>query len=233
MMNLILNTPPLNVYEHMALDETLVSLRPADITLRFYRWAPGSAVTFGYAQNYRDVCKLAAAHGITQGIVRRPTGGGVVFHTDDLTFSLVFPSTLRPSEIYEKFHAFAQANLAQAGQTQTALEGPVAKAAYRPGSPAGASACFQNPVENDVLNQRGEKILGGALRRFGTTLLYQGSLQVSGARENPRYKAALIAAVRQFFAQDLTPAAAEKSWILKARQLAQTQYQTPAWEEKF
>ena len=232
-MNLILNTPPLNAYEQMALDESLVSLRPEEITLRFYRWTPGPAVTFGYAQAYKDVCRLAAARGITQFIVRRPTGGGVVFHEDDLTFSLVFPSALRPVEIYEKFHACAQANLAKAGQTRTALEGPVAKEAYRPGSSSGASACFQNPVENDVLNASGEKILGGALRRFGTTLLYQGSLQVSGARDNPRYKAALIAAVRQFFAQDLAPCAAEKSWLIQARELAQTQYSSLAWQEKF
>ena len=232
-MNLILNTPPLNAYEQMALDESLVSLRPEEITLRFYRWTPGPAVTFGYAQAYKDVCRLAAARGITQYIVRRPTGGGVVFHEDDLTFSLIFPSFLRPVEIYEKFHAFVQANLAQTGHTETALEGPVAKEAYRPSSSTGASACFQNPVENDVLNQRGEKILGGALRRFGSMLLYQGSLQMPGVRENPRYKTALIAAVRQFFAQDLMPAAAKEAWLIQARELANTQYQTTAWQEKF
>lgn len=232
-MNLILNTPPLNAYEQMALDETLIFLRPAEVTLRFYRWTPGPAVTFGYAQPVQSVRALAAARGITQFVVRRPTGGGVVFHEDDLTFSLVFPSALRPVEIYEKFHAYAQANLAQAGQTHTALEGPVAKEVYRPGSPSGASACFQNPVENDVLNQRGEKILGGALRRFGSTVLYQGSLQVPGARENPRYKAALIASVRQFFAQDFAPVSAEKSWLIQARELADTQYKTTAWQEKF
>lgn len=232
-MNLILNTPPLNVYEHMALDETIVSFRPMEITLRLYRWTPGPAVTFGYAQPVQSVRALAHARGITQGIVRRPTGGGVVFHTDDLTFSLVFPSALRPAEIYEKFHAFVQANLAQAGHTQTALKGQVAKEAYRPSSPTGASACFQNPVQNDVLNQSGEKILGGALRRFGTMLLYQGSLQTPGARENPHYKTALIEATRQFFAQDLSPAAVTQSCLEQARRLAYTQYQTAAWEEKF
>lgn len=232
-MHLIVNTPPLTVYEHMALDETLVSLRPAEITLRFYHWAPGPAVTFGYAQAYKDVCRLAAARGLTHEMVRRPTGGGVVFHTDDLTFSLIFPSTLRPVEIYEKFHACAQANLAKAGQTRTALEGPVAKEAYRPGSSGAASACFQNPVENDVLNQRGQKILGGALRRFGTTLLYQGSLQIPGARENPVYKHAMIQSVRQFFAQDLQPMHAAQHWLNSARQLADHQYRLAAWQEKF
>ena len=217
----------------MALDETLVSARPEEITLRFYHWTPGPAVTFGYAQPVQSVRALAQARGITQQIARRSTGGGVVFHIDDLTFSLVFPSALRPAEIYEKFHTFVQANLAQAGQTTTALEGPVSKEAYRPSSPAGASACFQNPVENDVLNQAGSKILGGALRRFGTMLLYQGSLQIPGARENPAYKHAIIQSVRQFFAQDLQPAHLREDWLVQARSLAVNQYQTVSWEEKF
>ena len=217
----------------MALDETLVSLRPAEITLRFYRWTPGPAVTFGYAQPVKSVRALAAARGISGPCVRRPTGGGVVFHEDDLTFSLIFPSTLRPAEIYAKFHACAQAALAHAGQTKTSLERAVDKEAYRPACGQGASACFINPVENDVLNASGEKILGGALRRFGTTLLYQGSLQVPGARENTRCKTALIEATRQFFAQDLCPSGAEPCVLAQARELAKTQYQTLAWEEKF
>ena len=232
-MNLILNTPLLNAYEHMALDETLVLLRPAEITLRFYRWTPGAAVTFGYAQPVKSVRALAAQRGINGPCVRRPTGGGVVFHEDDLTFSLVFPSALRPAEIYEKFHTLVRCWLERAGQTNTSLEGVVAKEAYRPASTQGASACFINPVENDVLNASGEKILGGALRRFGSTVLYQGSLQLPGARENSVYKTALIETTRQFFAQDLCPARVSLPVLEQARALAVNQYQTAAWEEKF
>ena len=232
-MNLIVNTPALTVYEHMALDETLVALRPSEITLRFYHWAPAPAVTFGYAQAARAVRILAAQKGIEKNIARRPTGGGVVFHIDDLTFSLIFPSSLSPTEIYAKFHACVHRTLAQAGALQTRLEGAVDKAAYRPGNAQGASACFINPVKDDVIGQSGEKILGGALRRFGSSMLYQGSLQLPGARQNPAYKHALIEAARQFFAQDFLPVRAEADWLARARQLAKTQYESAAWGEKF
>ena len=48
-------TPALNVFEHMALDETLAeSVLPGPV-LRFYHWAPGPAVTFGYSQFYAFV----------------------------------------------------------------------------------------------------------------------------------------------------------------------------------
>lgn len=56
-MNLLLSAPALNVYEQMALDECLVRTRPDDITLRFYRWTDGPAVTFGYSQFAHEVQK--------------------------------------------------------------------------------------------------------------------------------------------------------------------------------
>ena len=50
-----------------------------------------------------------------------------------------------------------------------------------PRGPIGASQCFVQPVALDILTEAG-KILGGAIRRYGTTVLYQGSLQLPEAR---------------------------------------------------
>ena len=50
-----------------------------------------------------------------------------------------------------------------------------------PRGPCGASQCFVQPVALDILTEAG-KILGGAIRRYGTTVLYQGSLQLPEAR---------------------------------------------------
>ena len=47
------------------------------------------------------------------------------------------------------------------------------------------------------------------------------------------YKTAVINAVREFLAADLTPARAEQSLLQAARKLAQTQYAQLAWTEKF
>lgn len=232
-MNILLASAALNVYEQMALDETLVRVRPHGVTLRFYRWTEGPAVTFGYAQFVREVRRALQERRFAGPYARRPTGGGVVFHEGDLTFSLVFEAPGRPADIYKNFHAQVHAQLARLGQPGTVFHKPLSASAYAPSVNHTASACFVNPVENDLLSPSGEKILGGALRRFGTTVLYQGSLQVPGARENPACKRAVIEAVRHFLATDLHPCAAPEAWLLQARRLAREQYAAPEWTEKF
>ncbi|MCQ2410531.1 MAG: hypothetical protein MJ053_03265 [Elusimicrobiaceae bacterium] len=217
----------------MALDEHAVRVRPGAVTLRFYNWTDGPAVTFGYAQFVSEVRRgLEAAH-FTGPYARRPTGGGVVFHTDDLTFSLVFSSEDRPAEIYQKLHGFILSQLTQAGLAACALTTALPAAAYAPSVNHQASACFVRPVENDLLAENGQKILGGAIRRFGTSVLYQGSLQRPGARTNPLLKRAVIEGVRQFLAIDLHPVCCAPEELQAAKALASLQYNTLAWTEKF
>ena len=231
-MNLLLNTPALNVYEHMALDETVVKFRPADVSLRFFHWDCAAAVTYGYAQSYQDVRRVLP-EGFSGSATRRPTGGGIVFHEDDLTFSLVFQHPGKPTDIYQNLHAQIVRSLIGRGKKGISLEGSVSKESYRPSQNHLANACFVNPVENDVLAADGHKILGGALRRFGTTVLYQGSLQVPGARTVPLFKQTIIEAVRAFLAVDLKPCSMDDALLQSARVLARKCYQTSAWKEKF
>ena len=59
---LIIETPPLDVYEQMAADEALCETLPAPYVLRFYNWkAPG--ITFGYSQRRKAVAE--AYFGVT------------------------------------------------------------------------------------------------------------------------------------------------------------------------
>ncbi len=232
-MDVLLITPPLNVYEHMALDEQIVHLRPQAVTLRFYNWTDRQAVTFGYAQFVKEVKQALATPDFRGDYTRRPTGGGVVFHTDDLTFSLVFPAQERPTEIYKKLHGFIFEALARVGIKGRMLTNKLPAAAYAPSVNHEASACFIRPVENDVLQENGQKILGGAIRRFDTTVLYQGSLQLPGARTNPVLKRAVIDGVRAFLAADLRPTPCCAGRLAAVRQQAVLQYQSPSWVEKF
>ena len=232
-MNLLLTTAALNVYEQMALDEAMVRARPTQITLRFYNWVPGPAVTFGYAQFLHQVHQSVT--GVFSGapLCRRPTGGGVVYHQDDLTFSVVFPTQEKPGEIYRNLHGSIQAALTLSGLNSTIFAQKLPATAYAPSQHQQASTCFTNPVENDLLRNDGQKMLGGAIRRFGSTVLYQGSLQTTGARENPAFKQAITCAVRSFLNADLSIERVADSLLQQARLLAQNQYQTSAWTEKF
>lgn len=175
----ILKTGAMDVFEHMALDE-IMGLNPMDgFTVRFYNWK-GGGVTFGYAQNWNEVKRQIPApqHSFA---ARRPTGGGVVYHGADLTFSCVFKSPVKFSatDIYGKLHTAVNSGLAQRG-INAGLCGKEGSD-YKPSVNNTASACFTNPVNSDIM-QNGSKILGGALRRFGNSVLYQGSLLFDGVR---------------------------------------------------
>ncbi|MBO7237927.1 MAG: hypothetical protein J6U96_01375 [Elusimicrobiaceae bacterium] len=222
-------TPALTVFEQMALDEVLTHANAHGPVLRFYHWTDGPAVTFGYSQFYNSVqSQLTPDKGPA---CRRPTGGGIVFHGADLTFSLIFESELRPSEIYARLHGAIENALAQV-QLQSTRQGAVSAAVYAPATNGIASGCFANPVKDDLL-VNGKKILGGAIRRFGTQILYQGSLQCENARTHPVFRRAVVQAVQQMLAVQFETKPVAEELLKQARELALSQYQTTAWTEKF
>src|SRR5436853_7239892 len=88
---------------NMAIDEALLETAAVP-TIRFYQW-DHPALSFGYFGRFADV----ANHSNDRDHVRRWTGGGIVFHGDDLTYLVVVPASEQAfSEssisIYEKIH---------------------------------------------------------------------------------------------------------------------------------
>ena len=77
---------------NMAADEAIlaaVSRGEQPPTLRLYGWVP-PCLSLGYGQHAREVdrARLAA---LGWDIVRRPTGGSAILHTDELTYSVALP----------------------------------------------------------------------------------------------------------------------------------------------
>lgn len=218
---------PRDVFEQMALDEAILDHSPAGSTvLRFYRWS-APAVTFGYGQSFELASALAGAGG-TSGIslARRPTGGGLVFHDGDVTFSLVFdwPRLVSPEEIYGKIHGAVGAGLRSAGFPCRLAEG------LEPAAPALAGACFTGPQPLDLIAS-GRKALGGALRRRGERGLYQGSLRPEpwGADPADIERAAekgLAGLDGYSLRKDLEP-----EWI-KAAEAGASRYRSPDWNRR-
>jgi lipoate-protein ligase A len=78
----------------MAIDEAILSTivkRSSAPTLRFYAWSP-PCLSLGRNQPLTDV-DYAACHSAGISVVRRPTGGRAILHTDELTYSVVLPQT--------------------------------------------------------------------------------------------------------------------------------------------
>ena len=99
---------------NMAIDEALLEFA-ARASIRFYRW-DHPAVSFGYFGKYVAV----AEHVPQRDLVRRWTGGGIVFHGDDLTYSMVIPSgdpafDESSISVYEKVHCALRNALAANG----------------------------------------------------------------------------------------------------------------------
>lgn len=166
---LLLQSGPRTAADNMAVDEVLLeaSSQLARPLLRFYSWTE-TAATFGYFQKFRDVERMTRL----RPLVRRPTGGGLVPHDADWTYSLVFPPTdpwyvLKAVESYRRMHEWIQASFARAGLTtelsSTRREEP-------------SSQCFIGAEQFDLLWQ-GRKIAGAAQRRTRQGLLIQGSIQ--------------------------------------------------------
>jgi lipoate-protein ligase A len=161
---LILEENPRPAADNMAIDEALF-LTAACPVLRFYRWIRPS-VSFGYFTPWKEVAPRFAG----RDLVRRWTGGGIVEHGKDLTYSLICPggkSLPRTSEFYRFVHLGIARILLESGS-------PVEVAEQT--DPARSRVCFEKAVQFD-LQLRGEKIAGAAIRRNSKGLLLQGSIQ--------------------------------------------------------
>ncbi len=154
---------------NMALDEALLhSVAALNFPiLRFYAWTEPAA-TFGYFQHYAEI----AAWTNLRPLIRRPTGGGLVPHDHDWTYSIILPPAnpwheLRAAESYLRLHQWVTAALRAAG-----IPAELAPTARKeiPGQ------CFAGAEQHDVL-LNGQKIAGAAQRRTREGMLIQGSIQ--------------------------------------------------------
>ncbi|MCX6894101.1 MAG: octanoyltransferase, partial [Verrucomicrobia bacterium] len=103
---LLLNSGKCAAAFNMALDEALLEALPrlARPVLRFYGWTQ-PATTFGYFQKFTEIERATAL----RPLIRRPTGGGLVPHDADWTYSLAFPAghewhALAATDSYRRVH---------------------------------------------------------------------------------------------------------------------------------
>lgn len=165
----ILNSGPGDPAFNMALDEALLesAARIGQPVLRFYGWTQPAA-SFGYFQKIAVVEKAT----LLRPLVRRPTGGGIVPHATDWTYSLTMPAghewyRLKAEESYRRMHRWVRAAFGEVGvETELALD-------TRKPAPG---HCFAGHETHDVMWQE-RKIAGAAQRRTRSGLLIQGSVQ--------------------------------------------------------
>jgi len=157
---------------NMARDQALLLAygHPAMPRFRHYGWSH-PAYTFGFAQKWGEELETLRQSG--HEVIRRETGGGLVDHRQDWTYTLVIPALHplgqeAPVEVYAGLHTC----LAEA---LVALQVEVRLQAAPPAEPAsGFRACFRQTEQFDVILPDGIKIAGAAQRRKKAGFLIQG-----------------------------------------------------------
>jgi len=87
----LLQTGYLSAAENMAIDRAILVAHSKGLvppTVRFYGWKP-AAISLGYFQQLQEEVDLDACNNFGVEYVRRITGGGAVFHEDELTYSII------------------------------------------------------------------------------------------------------------------------------------------------
>lgn len=219
----LLNSGPGMPDLNMALDEALLesASRLGRPILRFYNWTEPAA-TFGYFQHVAEIERTT----LLRPLIRRPTGGGLVPHDADWTYSLTFPPghdwyEYRAEESYRRVHEWIQSAFALLG-----VEAELATCCkkFAPGQ------CFIGHEKHDLL-WHGRKIAGAAQRRNKQGLLIQGSVQpppISIARLDWERAMTEVASPPAPWAK-LTP---DSCLTARATELKETKYSQPAYNRK-
>ena len=176
----LLISPPAHGAWNMAVDEAVletVGRGGALPTLRLYAWEP-ACLSLGYAQPMSDV-DLPRLQARGWDVVRRPTGGRAVLHTDELTYSVIAP----PDEprlagtVLASYHRLADALVEALNLLNMRVEvhENVAATRHADANPV----CFEVPSTYEITVD-GKKLVGSAQARRKEGVLQHGSLPLSG-----------------------------------------------------
>jgi lipoate-protein ligase A len=206
---------PRSAAANMAIDEALLETAKVP-SIRFYQWK-SPALSFGYFGKFANV----ANHLAERDLVRRWTGGGIVFHGDDLTYSIIIPASAAISaasskSIYAVIHTALCDALNIHGQRAELAQDESLKL---------SEVCFANPVSADVM-VNGRKVAGAAQRRAHAGLLHQGSIQY----------VSLGNGLAERFVKELSEVRNEKSLnkslLARAEKIAEQKYSTQNWLQR-
>jgi len=162
---------------NMAVDEAIMlGIRDgtSEPTVRFYDWDPPT-VSCGYNQSFAQEVdfELIAKEGF--GFVRRPTGGRVVLHNNEITYSVIAPITGRFSggltASYSEISKALATGLQLMGIDVEFEKGNLNSSAQR----ESYNPCFSSSSRYELVVDK-KKIVGSAQVRKDGILLQHGSI---------------------------------------------------------
>ena len=176
----LLITPPAQGAWNMAVDEAILDAIGSGQslpTLRLYAWEP-ACLSLGYAQPVADV-DLPRLQARGWELVRRPTGGRAVLHTDELTYAVIAPlnEPRVAGTVLESYRRLAQALVEALNLLRLPVEVNENSRAAHTSVPN--PVCFEVPSTYEITVD-GKKLVGSAQARRKEGVLQHGSLPLTG-----------------------------------------------------
>ncbi|MEM6885734.1 MAG: hypothetical protein AAF571_11930 [Verrucomicrobiota bacterium] len=209
-----------NAARNMATDEALMQLITQPV-LRFYRWSE-PAMTIGYFQKWIEVPE-------GRPFARRYTGGGLVDHKADFTYSIIVPKehpldARGTSSSYEDIHRAVASGLLREGFDVEVV--PTT-------DPDPHSECFQRAVKFDVVSSTGNmKIAGAAQRRSRTGTLHQGSIIPGGIFDWESLSHSLQSQIAPLLGDTVVVSELNQAEQTLTSELTQNRYSTKEWNQQ-
>jgi len=162
---------------NMAIDEFLFlesAKRKYNGNLRFYFWNKPT-ISLGYFQNLNEIIDLDKCKKLGIDIVRRITGGGAIYHNDEITYSITtfLPNPTISTDIdmsYKILESFLIEGISELGISVKYRD--ICFNQYD------NFYCFANPSKYDIVFN-GKKLVGSAQRRSKKSFLQHGSILIS------------------------------------------------------
>jgi lipoate-protein ligase A len=254
--SLMIDPAPQSGPWNMAVDEYLFRSvgEGAATVVRFYRWARPTA-SLGYSQEIDKVLDLEFCRRRGIDVVRRMTGGKLVLHDREVTYSVcssevsAFSATLADS--YRLISRALILGLEKMGLSAELAGSP--PAAYG----RGLMPCFSYPARDEI-EVDGRKLIGSAQKRAGASFLQHGSIPLAAEAGRLRRVAAaaaggveirltslsaalgrdvtfewavplLVEGFAEFFQARFVPRPLSKKEIEKVRVIESERYANPQW----
>jgi len=174
----LIRSPANSADYNMALDEKIFQryLEDGIGILRLYRWQSPS-FTYGFSQEPQKLINLAHCANDGVGVAKRITGGGVLFHDDEITYSFACSKAdvNEPQGIFVSYRnlcAFIMRFYKSLGLAPVfALEA----ADYKSQSAASSEICSIGHEKYDIVIN-GKKIGGNAQKRKRQVIFQHGSI---------------------------------------------------------
>ena len=159
-------------------------LKPGTAYLRLYKWNP-YCISLGANQSFEDI-DLIKASGNQIDVVKRPTGGRAILHSEELTYSIVYPidQTTSSKNLYNEINLALKTGLIKYDSRLSGIElehtQPDLKEFYKSTI---STICFAVSAKSEI-NLWGKKLVGSAQRKIGNVILQHGSILCGKYHEN-------------------------------------------------